>query len=166
MLSAIVRSGAGPEALGRSLAPLVRGVVEGLVGEVVVLAAPGDADSARVAEASGASLLIAEDWGEGWARAAKLARCDRLLAIEAGVLLPEAFWPDLAERLAAGASAPLATRGAAGPFVRFMSRLGGRPDRGQALVLPRALVDGDPWLKPLRPGLMAAAAHRLTPAGR
>ncbi|HVL72820.1 MAG TPA: hypothetical protein VM434_13180, partial [Beijerinckiaceae bacterium] len=72
LITALVHARHGPEALAATLAALVPGVAEGLVGDAVVLAAePGYA--APIAEAAGADFVPlgpADDpWRAGAARA-------------------------------------------------------------------------------------------------
>ena len=83
MITALVLSERGVEALAATLAALVAGVAEGVVGDAVVLARREDAAVARVADAVGATLVVTDD-PLPWRAALPLARRDWLFCLEAG----------------------------------------------------------------------------------
>jgi len=82
MISVVIRSEHGLEPLAATLRALVPGVVEGLVGDAVVLAARSDEAVATLVEGVGAKLVIADDLS--WAGGARIARREWILCLDAG----------------------------------------------------------------------------------
>jgi hypothetical protein len=105
MLSAIILCDASasaamrPEALVRTLAPLVGACVAGLVQDVV-LAGPGDAELAAVADHAGCALVEGSREADWLAGAVAHARRPLLLVLRAG-FAPEAGFVEEIEDLAA-----------------------------------------------------------------
>ncbi len=84
MITAVVLANQNPGALVRTLGALVPGVAEGLVADAVVVARSAGRDVAEVADAVGATWLVAP--GDPWFAAAGVARRDWLLCLEGGDL--------------------------------------------------------------------------------
>ena len=84
MITGLVLAVRGPEALAVTLSALVPGVVEGLIGDAIILARRADPDIAKVAEATGAALVIAKPGGDPWRTGAALARRAWMLCLESG----------------------------------------------------------------------------------
>lgn len=169
MITAIIRSETGARALVRTLAPLVRGVVEGVLGAVLIGARPTDAESRLIGEESGARVLETGNWRDALALAAAQAPGGLLLAIDSGVVLGEAFWPEVQEALASGLDGPFVTRPAdERPADRLMRRLSGRITPMQAVIARTHLLAGDPWSGGLRarPVILRAASFRPEAPGR
>ena len=166
MVTGLVRFQGDVEALALTLAALVPGVVEGLVGGAVVLTrgAPEGADA--VADAMGATLARLAPGDDPWATGAGLARCDWLLCLTAGDV-PSEGWIRAAERF-------LATAGGDGrrigrlarpwrPFPDGLRRLGdGRlwPARIGAGDLVHCRFFADPAPKGVRVVRLPAAVRR------
>jgi hypothetical protein len=89
MLSALVRTSSAPGALALTLAGLVPAVAEGLLSHAVVLTRKPDADSERIADAMGASLVASPS--QDWRLAAEAARGSWLLLLDAGDALDEGW---------------------------------------------------------------------------
>ena len=123
MITALIRTRHGPEALAVTLSALVPAVTAGLVGDAVVLAEEQDEAIAQVAEAAGAVLVVAQ--GDSWAEGARVARRDWLLCLDAGDV-PQEGWIRVLDRFL-GAGPPSSESG------RF------RRPQGVAHALLRAL---------------------------
>ena len=163
MMMAVVRSGGDERALVRTLASLVRGMVEGPLTEVLIAAQSGDSAAIRTAEASGAGRVEAGTWAEALDRCIARAQERRMVLIEAGVVLGEAFWPVLEETLAAGREGPFVTRRDATPVLDHLAfRLAGRIRPDQAVIALPGELAGDPWRGGLRrrARLLRATAFR------
>ena len=112
MITALIRVQRGPEALAVTLSALVPAVTAGLVGDAVVLSERQDDMVAVVADAAGATLIVATD--ASWRAGAGAARRDWLLCLDDGDL-PQEGWIRVLER-----------------FLRA-----GRPDQGLARLRRR-----------------------------
>lgn len=159
MFTAIIRARPHSLALAATLAPLVRGVVQGLVGSAILVAEQDHPDLQEIADSAGCRVLLAPTWAEGFARAVAQASGSPVLVLDTGLLLAQDFWPLLADRLPMMGDRPAATRPAAGkgallPLRRFIGRMNGRLDAGSAVLLTgaraRAIAQrkDDPWLVP------------------
>jgi hypothetical protein len=144
MLTAIIDVRLEPVALTATLGPLVRGVVEGLVGTAVLVSRTEDADVAGIADAAGCRVIVAENWREGFARAVTNAPGAGILVLDTGIQLGPDFWPLLADKLPIIGNRPAATEpatraGFASP-VRIVENLfnavTGRINRDCVLLLP------------------------------
>lgn len=98
MITVLVRVTHGPEALAATLSALVPAVAAGLVGDAVILAGKPDEMLAKVADAAGASLIVAE--GASWADGARAARRDWLLCLDDGDI-PQEGWIRVLDRFVA-----------------------------------------------------------------
>lgn len=161
MVTVIVRGGDAPEALARALGPLVAGVVAGLVAEVLVVAAPAATEVARLTEGSGAELVASESWQDGLAAAVRRARQSRLLVLDAGVILGEGFWAELAEHGEDAATALVTTPRDAPVLFALRQRITRRAVPDQAVVLPGRMATGDPWSMALPLRRLAARSYRI-----
>ena len=93
MITVLVRVTHGPEALAATLSALVPAVAAGLIGDAVILADKQDDILEQVADAAGATLVVAPgaSWTEGReGRAARLAVVPRRRRHPAGGLDPRA----------------------------------------------------------------------------
>lgn len=163
MMMALVRSGNTERALLRTLASLVRGMVEGPLTEVLVAALPGDTAAAAAADASGAHLLETASWREALALVSARAGDRHLLLVESGVVLGDSFWPDLEETMARGQQGPFVTRHDRASLAdRLALRLTGRISRNQAVIAKADELSGDPWSGKLRcrPQVLRAMTFR------
>src|SRR3954465_12614716 len=111
MLTALIHSEGPPDALAATLASLVPGVVEGLVGDAVIVARQAAPATAGIAEVAGAKLVVAPDGADPWRAGAAQARREWLLCLEAGDV-PGEGWMRAVDRFLA------ATRGSQ-PLGRF-----------------------------------------------
>lgn len=137
MLTTIVDVRPEPMALAATLAPLVRGVVEGMVGSAWLVATQEDRDVADIADSAGCRLIIVETWREGFARVVANASGSGLILIDTGLQLGPDFWPILADRLPFLGDRPAATEPAGGGFNALLGRAFGRANRDCALLLPQ-----------------------------
>jgi hypothetical protein len=98
MFDAVVFSGPDPERAARTLAGLIEGVIDGLLGRVLVVSASRSADLEKLADASGCRL----EQGIAGDRLAHVLsshlETPHVLAFEAGALL-EPGWPIKLNRL-------------------------------------------------------------------
>lgn len=159
MLTAVIDVRPEPLALTATLGPLVRGVVEGLVGTALLICRETNDELDSIADAAGCRIVIAESWPEGFARAVALAPGAGLLLLDTGLQLGPDFWPTLADILPALGSRPAVSQpaiagGLGGVFdglIEGMRSMGGRPSRNAALLLPPsrardiALAKQDPY---------------------
>lgn len=97
MITALIRVEHGPGALGVTLAALVPAVVEGLVGDAVVLAEEADPAVTRIADALGAGVLVTGLDADPWLRGAAAAKREWLLCLDDGDV-PAEDWIRALER--------------------------------------------------------------------
>lgn len=144
MLTAVIDVRPEPLALSATLGPLVRGVVEGLVGTAILVSRSENADIATIADAAGCRVLVADTWHEGFARAVTNAPGAAILLLDTGIQLGPDFWPLLADSLPSLGNRPAATEparriGFASPLRALgnvCNRFAGRINRDSALLLP------------------------------
>jgi hypothetical protein len=98
MITVLVRVSHGPEALAVTLSALVPAVAAGLIGDAVILAEKPDDILAEVADAAGATLVIAQRGS--WIEGAKVARRDWLLCLDDGDV-PQEGWIRVLDRFVA-----------------------------------------------------------------
>ncbi len=79
--------------LAETIAPLVAGVVQGLVGRLVIVDAVHLTDIAAIAEEAGALLVKADSWKNGLNKAVQSLSSDWALIIDCGVIVEPSFWP-------------------------------------------------------------------------
>ncbi|WP_332680586.1 glycosyltransferase family 2 protein [Bosea sp. (in: a-proteobacteria)] len=96
MLTAVIRANGRAEALAATLSVLIPAVADGVIGHAVVIGAEGDAETLRLADATGASYVAARN-GASWSLGVAQARGDWVLLLEAGDL-PEPHWVASIER--------------------------------------------------------------------
>jgi hypothetical protein len=132
MISVVIRAEHNIEALAATLRALIPGVVDGLVGDAVVLAPSSDDVLANVVDGVGATLAI--DPALSWASGARIARREWILCLEAGDLLGEG-WMTALDRF-------IALSPAGRGFGR-LRRLGSWRARLRALVPARQVEAGD-----------------------
>jgi hypothetical protein len=84
MITGLVHVARGPEALAVTLSALIPGVIDGLIGDAVVLARWADPDIASVAEATGATLVTVPPGDDPWKAGAAAARREWVLCLEDG----------------------------------------------------------------------------------
>jgi hypothetical protein len=157
MFHAVIHARPAPMPLAATLGPLVRGVVEGLVGSAMMVTASPSDDIDEIADSAGCRVLVSPDWAEGFARAVAISAGAPLLVVDTGVILGQEFWPVLADSLPMLADRPATT---APPRSSRLSeiltmrafRRSRVVSRDQVLLLPgsfaRALAQSksDPWL--------------------
>ncbi|RDI55140.1 glycosyltransferase family 2 protein [Microvirga subterranea] len=162
MITVLVRVTRGPEALAVTLSSLVPAVAAGLVGDAVILAPREDDTVARVADASGATLIVTEE--NSWKAGAEAARRDWILCLDDGDI-PREGWIRVLDRFVA---LSLPERGIARlrhrqagffrPAIDAVCRLAGKTTiRAGDLVHRRVLLDG---VRPRRPVRLAAVIER------
>lgn len=95
MLTALVHARSTPEALAFSLSALVPAVAEGLVSHAVVILGAERSSTERIADAMGATVLVPS--AEPWCEAARIARGDWVLLLDAGEI-PDHGWIGVVER--------------------------------------------------------------------
>ncbi len=162
MITVLVRVTRGPEALAVTLSSLVPAVAAGLVGDAVILAPREDDAVARVADATGATLVVTEE--NSWRSGAEVARRDWLLCLDDGDI-PQEGWIRVLERFVSLSRperrvARLRHRqtGLVRRIVDAMRRLVGHSTvRAGDLVHRRILLDG---VRPQKPVRLAAVIER------
>lgn len=95
MITALIRTTHGPEALAVTLSALVPAVTAGLVGDAVIVARAHDETIDRVADASGAALVVTE--GDPWMEGTRVARHEWVLCLDDGDV-PQEGWIRALER--------------------------------------------------------------------
>ena len=147
MITALIRVTHGPEALAVTLSALVPAVAAGLLGDAVILSATHDDAIDRVADAVGATLVVADP--DPWRQGAQAARRDWLLCLEDGDV-PQEGWIRVLDRFV-GLGAPekglARLRRQGGVLAALRERLDrvlspGRIRAGD-LVRRRVLLEGD-----------------------
>lgn len=141
MFTAVIRARNEPLALAATLGPLVRGVVQGLVGSAILVAQDETPALHDIADSAGCRVLISPTWPEGFARAVAVTGGAPLIVIDTGVMLGQEFWPLLADHMPLLGDRPAVTLSAPGntPFgalKRLIGQIGGGVDAGSALLLP------------------------------
>jgi hypothetical protein len=153
MFSAVICARPHPVALGSTLGPLVRGVVEGLVGSAILVTEQVNPLIDELADEAGCRVLVARNWPEGFARLVAQTGGSPLLVVDTGVMLGSEFWPVLADYLPLLGDRPAATGSPAtrGMLSRLFAIGQPRLTRDAALMLPgsvaRAIAQAkvDPW---------------------
>lgn len=133
MITALIRAEHGVEALAVTLGALVPAVVDGLVGEAIILASKADEPLARVADTVGARLLAVS--GDPWMEGARQARRDWLLCLADGDV-PAEGWIRALDRFIA--LSPPGRR-----FGRFARPSASWRERAMSLARPRTVAPGD-----------------------
>jgi hypothetical protein len=157
MLTAVIDTRHGPKARAATLSPLVRGVVEGVIGTAILVNPKDDPDIMAIADSAGCRVLVAESWAEGFARAVTNANGAGILVMEAGLQLGPDFWPILTDALPVlgarpAASEPAPRRGIFPSLAQIADSFRGRITRDCALLLPPSrardigLAKVDPFL--------------------
>lgn len=164
MLSAVILHERREPALALTLARLVEGALDGLLGDVALVDAAGDPLAARLADEGGCVLVraAAGSAGEGWREALAQTRGAWILALPSGVA-PRPGWAGAARETLALAAAGGASPGALFPSAPppgagLLARLRRRP----AMLLAarrQALASGGP--EALAAALRRGGARRL-----
>jgi hypothetical protein len=94
MYDAVVFSNTNPAASARTLATLVEGVVEGMLGRVVVVASAGLDGFEKLTDAAGCLLVVVDRPAEIPVRLKEHLTTSHVLAFQGGALLPPG-WPSL-----------------------------------------------------------------------
>lgn len=102
MITVLVLASRGPQALAVTLSALVPGVVDGLIGDAVVVSSQADRDLAIVAEATGAALVAVAPGDDPWRAGVAAARREWLLCLEDGDV-PTEDWVRALDRFVAPA---------------------------------------------------------------
>jgi hypothetical protein len=168
MITALIRSDGALDALALTMAALVPGVAEGVLADAVVVMSEPREEVSFVAEAVGAKVVVASGSG-AWSAAAKVARREWLLCLEAGDV-PAAGWIGALERF-------IAVRGdrkAVGRLRRPSGMIELAASAAEALagtrrvrpgdLVARSLLSGDGFARRERPLRIGARIER--PAGR
>jgi hypothetical protein len=87
------------EAVLRSLASLVDGCVQGLIGDAVLAGAAEDAGLASIADEAGCELVTAQASADALALAAALARREGVLLLTAGYAVERGFFEEIRDAL-------------------------------------------------------------------
>ena len=161
MFTAVIRvrqdaSGLDGLSLAATLGPLVRGVVQGVVGSALLVACSDHVDLHKIADSAGCRVVIAPTWPEGFARAVAMTGGAPLIVMDTGVMLGQEFWPVLADHLPLLNDRPAATLSAASSglfwgLLRPFRQRNGRVEPDCALLLPistaRTIAQKkiDPW---------------------
>jgi hypothetical protein len=148
MLSLVIRAYSGPEALGATLRAAFPGVVSGLIADAIVVAPPGDSDSAEMADAAGAAHVVEMSFADGFQAACRRSRMHGILLFDGGVAVDEADLEAFRLKLPLREGAVLASAPVQMGMRGFLQRLAGRITRDQVLMLERGFamtLPGDPW---------------------
>ena len=101
MITALVLADGAPEELAATLSALVPAVIQGLVGDAVIIVRQPDATVQCIAEIAGASMAMVAD-GDPWLAGAGLARRNWLLCLRSGDV-PGEGWMRAVDRFLAAA---------------------------------------------------------------
>jgi hypothetical protein len=102
MMTGLILAEGLPEEVALTLAALVPAVVEGLLGDAVVIARQPHPAVAMIAEIAGASLAVAPGKADPWQAGASLARREWLLCLKSGDV-PGEGWMRAVDRFLAAA---------------------------------------------------------------
>jgi len=152
MITAVIFADGAPEELAATLGALVPGVVEGLIGDAVIIATRPDPAMAGIAEVAGAKFAAIGSDADPWRTGAAQARREWLLCLRSGDVPAEGWMRAVDRFLASSAQAgrPLArfSRRRAGPVsavVDLAERvMGTRTVRAGDLVQRDWLMADDP----------------------
>src|SRR5215207_7015823 len=97
MITGLVLADAGEEALAITLGALVPAVVVGLMGDAVVIARREDPAFARIAEVSGAAIVVVPGTDNPWRAGGAAARREWLFCLAAGDV-PAGGWMRAVDR--------------------------------------------------------------------
>lgn len=138
MFSAVIQARPAPLALAATLGPLVRGVVEGLVGSATLVAARSDPAIEEIADSAGCRVLVEAEWKDGFSRVVANAGGSPLLVMDTGLMLGQEFWPILADFLPLLGDRPAVTEREKAPSIlsRIFAGSSSAPGRDQVLLLP------------------------------
>jgi hypothetical protein len=166
MITALVLAEGAPAELAATLSALVPAVVDGLIGDAVIILRQTDATIEKIAEIAGANVVFTSPGGDPWRAGAARARREWLLCLRSGDI-PGEGWMRAADRFLAGSG-----RGGQ-PLARFSRRKPFRAtaviDLGEQMVGTRNARAGDlalrDWLTAreparVRPGRLGAAIER------
>jgi hypothetical protein len=103
MITALIHAEGLPEELAATLAALVPAVVEGLVGDAVIVAGQDDPELTAISELSGAKLVLVSPDIDPWRAGAALARREWLLCLRSGDV-PREGWMRAVDRFVATAT--------------------------------------------------------------
>jgi hypothetical protein len=158
MITVLVRVTHGPEALAATLSALVPAVAAGLIGDAVILADRQDDVLERVADAAGATLVVAKD--ASWTEGARAARRDWLLCLDDGDI-PQEGWIRVLDRFVALSKPELGLarmrRPHGGLVSAFLNLWAPSSIRGGDLVHRRVLMNE---MKARMPVRLAASVER------
>lgn len=165
MITGLILAEGDPEGLAGTLASLIPAVVEGLMGDAVVIARGQDATFAAIAEIAGASLTAVSDGSDPWSAGAALARRDWLLCLRAGDA-PGDGWMRAVDRFLAAASRddrPLgrfARRGPGGVLLNLVEQAAGTRMVRAGDVVQRSWLMAN-GVRRIRPARIAARIERV-----
>lgn len=172
MLSIVIDADGPPLALSATLSPLVRGVVEGIVGSATLVARTESDDIASIADASGCRLLVSPTFAEGFGRAMTYTGGAGVLVLGAGMQVGPEFWPVLADQLPVLGQRPAVTQPVRPGLIQRFRALRGAITRDQVLLLPPVLAreiglaKEDPFARVYGKALVALPAQaRRVPLG-
>jgi hypothetical protein len=158
---------AAVDGLADTLATLVAGVAAGVVGDAVIVAPAQSTALDTVAEATGAKFVIHGRGATAWAAAAREARRDWVLCLEAGDILAEG-WIRVLDRFIGTARPEVVLGRLRRPHAGLPSRIaargetviGTRAPRAGDLVRRERLLAGPVFTPRLRPRLVPARIDR------
>ena len=81
-----------PALLVETIAPLVGGVVQGLVGHLLIVNMTDLPDIATIASEAGARHIKAYNWKSGLFEAVKSLKSDWVLVVDCGIIIDSLFW--------------------------------------------------------------------------
>jgi hypothetical protein len=148
MLTLIIRSYAGPDALGISLRAAFPGVVSGMIAEAIVIAPPGASDCAEMADAAGAELVVERNFVEGFQAACRRSRQEAVLLFDGGVALDQTGLEGFRLRAPLPEGRVLATKPMQMGIRGALQKIFGRVTRDQVLLIGRGhamTLTDDPW---------------------
>ena len=152
MMTAVVFADGAPEELAATLGALVPAVVDGLIGDAVIVARQANPVMTRIAEVAGANLVMSSPNADPWRTGAVHARREWLLCLSSGDV-PAEGWMRAVDRFLASSARvgqPLARfsrrrTGPASALINVAERvIGTRTVRAGDLVRRDWLTAGNP----------------------
>lgn len=155
------------ERLADTLSALVAGVANGLVGDAVIVTAQAHEAVETVAEATGASLVVRPLGTSPWLAAARIARRDWALCLDAGDV-PSEGWIRILDRFVHNVRPEVSLARLRRPHANLPTRLAARGERVIGAGAPRAgdlvrrekLIAGPSFAPRLKPRFLGARLER------
>ncbi len=147
MITLIIRAGTSAPLLVETLSPLVEGVVQGLVGRLILVSTGDLPEIEAIAQEAGAELVISATWAEGLQLATAQVRTLWVLLVDAGVVAEPSLWTSCERhvRLDGKIAASCLETGFVESFLKLLSRMLGKINHSQLVLIKTKDIRGGVW---------------------